>query len=69
MNYTFQVIGFLRSCLVSLILTPFILTKQLTQIFVDCSRFNPTLPGRFWYLHSLGGRGAESAPLDIFFVL
>ena len=40
MNRTFQVIGLLRSCLVSLILTPFILTKWLTQIFVDCNRFD-----------------------------
>ena len=31
MNQTFQVIGFLRSCLVSLILTPFSLTKWLNQ--------------------------------------
>ena len=30
---------------------------------------NPTLSGRFWYLDSFGGGGAESAPLDIFFVL
>ena len=36
----FQVIKLLRSCLVSLILTPFLLTKWLTQIFVDCNRFN-----------------------------
>ena len=40
MNCTFQVIGLLRSCLVSLIPMPFVLTKWLTQIFVDCSRFN-----------------------------
>ena len=40
MNCTFQVIGLLPSCLVSLIYTPFVLTKWLTQIFVDCSRFN-----------------------------
>ena len=40
MNCTFQVIGLLSSCLVSLILTPFVLTKLLPQIFVDCSRFN-----------------------------
>ena len=40
MNCTFQEIGLLRSCLVSLILTPFVLTKWLTQIFVDFSRFN-----------------------------
>ena len=40
MNCTFQVIGLLRSCLVSLILTSFVLTKWLTQIFVDRSRFN-----------------------------
>ena len=29
-----------RSCLVSLILTPFARTKWLAQIFVDCNRFN-----------------------------
>ena len=40
MNCTFQVIGLLRSCLVLFILTPFVSTKWLTQIFVDCSRFN-----------------------------
>ena len=40
MNCTFRVIGLLQSCLVSLILMPFVLTKWLTQIFVDCSRFN-----------------------------
>ena len=40
MNCTFQVRGLLRSCLVSLILTPFVLIKWLTQIFVDWSRFN-----------------------------
>ena len=40
MNRTFQVIRLLRSCLVSLILTPFALTKWLTQIFVNCNRFN-----------------------------
>ena len=40
MNCTFQVIGLLRSCLVSLILTPFALTKRLTQIFVVCNIFN-----------------------------
>ena len=28
------------SCLVSLILMPFDMTKWLTQIFVDCNRFN-----------------------------
>ena len=43
MNQTFQVIELLRSCLVSLILTPFVLTKWLTQIFVDCNRFNKGL--------------------------
>ena len=37
---TFQVKGLLPSCLVSLILTPFVLTEWLTQIFVDCGRFN-----------------------------
>ena len=41
MDRTFQVIGLLRSCLVSLILTPFALTKWLIQIFVDYNRFNP----------------------------
>ena len=40
MSRTFQVIGLLQSCLVSLILTPFVLTKWLTQILVDCKRFN-----------------------------
>ena len=40
MNCTFQVIRLLWSCLASLILTPFVLTKWLAQIFVDCSRFN-----------------------------
>ena len=40
MNCTFQVTGLLRSCLVSLILTPFALTKWLTQIFVVCDIFN-----------------------------
>ena len=40
MNCTFQAIRLLPSCLVSLILTPFVLTEWLTQIFVDCSRFN-----------------------------
>ena len=40
MNLTFQVAGLLWSCLVALILTPFALTKWLTQIFVDCNRFN-----------------------------
>ena len=40
MNCTFQVRGLLRSCLVSLILTPFVFTKWLTQIFIDWSRFN-----------------------------
>ena len=34
MNCTFQVIGLLRSCLVSLILMQFVLTKCLTQVFV-----------------------------------
>ena len=33
MNRNFQVLGLLRSCLVSLIPTPFALTKPLTQIF------------------------------------
>ena len=36
----FEMKGLLWSCLVSLILTPFSLTKWLTQIFVDCDRFN-----------------------------
>ena len=40
MNLTFQVIGLLWSCLVSLIITPFALIKWLTRIFVDCNRFN-----------------------------
>ena len=40
MNQTFQVIGLFWSCLVSLILTPVALTKWLTQISVDCNRFN-----------------------------
>ena len=40
MNRTFTVMGLLWSSLVSLILTPFALTKWLTQIFVDCNRFN-----------------------------
>ena len=40
MNRTFQVIGLPRSCLDSFSLTPFVLTKWLTQIFVDCSRFS-----------------------------
>ena len=40
MNSTSKVIGLLQSCLVLLILTPFVPTKWLTQIFIDCSRFN-----------------------------
>ena len=40
MNRTFQVIGLLPSCLVQLFLTPFVLSKRLTQIFVDCNRFD-----------------------------
>ena len=32
--------GLHQSCLVSLILTPFALTKRLTQIFVVCNTFN-----------------------------
>ena len=40
MNRTFQVPGFLRSGLILLILTPFALSKWLTQIFVDCNRFD-----------------------------
>ena len=40
MNRTFQVIELFRSCLVSPILTPCVLTKWLTQIFVDCNMFN-----------------------------
>ena len=39
MNRTFQVIGLLRSCLVSRILYAFC-SKRLTQIFVDYNRFN-----------------------------
>ena len=35
-----NLIGLLRSCLVSLILAAFVLTKWLTQISVDCNRFN-----------------------------
>ena len=38
MNRTFQVIGLLPSRLLSRIL--FALTMWLTQIFVDCNRFN-----------------------------
>ena len=40
MNRTFQLIGSLRSCLVSRILTPFARTEWFIQLFVDCSRFN-----------------------------
>ena len=40
MNQTFQVIGLLWSCLVQVILTPFALSQWLTQIFVDCNRFD-----------------------------
>ena len=40
MNRIFQVIELLWSCLVPIIRTPFALTKRLTQIFVDCKRFN-----------------------------
>ena len=40
MKRTFQVIGSLWSCLVSLILTPFALTKWFTEIFADCNRFS-----------------------------
>ena len=40
MNRRFQVIELLRSGLVSLILTLFALSKWLTQIFVNCNRFN-----------------------------
>ena len=39
MNCIFQVIGLLRSCLVSLILMPFALIKWLSQIFVVCNKF------------------------------
>ena len=28
--------------------------------------FNPTLPGRFWYLHSLGGGGGRKCPTRYF---
>ena len=40
MNRTFQIIGLLRSWLGKFILTPFVLTKWLTRIFVDCNRFD-----------------------------
>ena len=40
MNLIFQVIRLLRSCLLSLILTRFALTKWLTRILVDCNTFN-----------------------------
>ena len=40
MSRTFQVIGLLWSCLVSLILKPFALTKWLTQTLFDCNRFD-----------------------------
>ena len=40
MNSTFEVIGLLRSCLVLLILMLFALSEWLTQIFVDCNRFD-----------------------------
>ena len=40
LNLTFQVIGLFQSCLVSLILTPFAITKWSTQIFFDWNRFN-----------------------------
>ena len=39
MNLTFQEVGLLQSCLISLILTPLALTKWLTQTFVDFNRF------------------------------
>ena len=41
--------------------------KKMADQSTEKVLFNPTLSGRFWYLHSLAG--AESAPLDIFFVL
>ena len=41
--------------------------RDFVEGFED-ENLNPTLPGRFWYLHSLGGRGRK-CPLDIFFVL
>ena len=41
-----------------------------TAILLKELLLNPTLPGRFWYLHSLGGGGGQKVPpLDIFFVL
>ena len=40
MNRIFQVRGLFSSRLVSLILTPFVLTKWLNKIFVVCNRFN-----------------------------
>ena len=40
MNRTFQVISLLWSCLVKLVLMPFVLSKWLTQIFVDSNRFD-----------------------------
>ena len=40
MNRIFQVIGLFLSRLVSLILTPFVLTKWLNKVFVVCNRFN-----------------------------
>ena len=39
MNWIFQIIGLLRSCLVALLI-PFVLTKWLTKTFVDCKIFN-----------------------------
>ena len=43
--------------------------RDFVERFED-ENLNPTLPGRFWYLHSLGGRG-ESAPsiFSLFFKL
>ena len=40
MNWTVQIIRLIRSCLVSLILTPFTLTKWLTQFFADSNKFD-----------------------------
>ena len=40
MKWTFQIKRLFGHVCVSLILMPFVATKWLTQIFVDCSRFN-----------------------------
>ena len=42
--------------------------RQVTLAFINylihkgALWFNPTLPGRFWYLHSLGGGGGKVPP-------